>query len=675
MTTPRGHGFGLPQRRVDRPVRGDYQGKMPESVNSDAPPRQRLRPWGLVLAALALGMWARFLIFPSLVAGNNLDHSWMQAMGHFYRTSARAGTDYVFTYGPLGFFATEAYDGSLYWQRYLWELLVKLAAAVVITVALARLPGRGLTLLGAALVMVFVPYHFDTIYQVTLLAAGVLLIDGACHGRPGAAAVVPLLALLAMTKFTYFVLALWTAVLAELAVRLKGYRGWLSPALLYLGSVLAVWLFCGQNPLHLWAYCRNSWEVSQGYGEAMAVSGETFDVGLAVATMSLAVLLLSLAAWRRRRSVFHVTTVLLLGPGLFLGWKHGLIRHDGHPFIFFGMAMFVALLLPRLLEPNTSGLTGMAPGCLLACSVAGTLLTAGRVKDDFFGWNIEQTEVNVAAALHPVAKKTELEAERTRQEEEWRLDGVRAAVGDASLDQLSCAQGVVLLNGLNWQPRPVFQSYTAYTPALLRLNADYFRSASAPAYLLCDVAPVDARLGAMEDSLALLEILRRYYPVMAEKQFVLFRRVPPGQETPATEPEVVCRRTLRFDEEVSLEDMPGKYQLLSLRFSPSLRGHVWGVVFKRDRLFLELRTASGATLRRRLVPAMAQEGFLINPLVDSTADYVRLYGTSGGDRVVSFRVTPASGDFTDEIEMTVATVPRPACRTLAVKAVDAMIPK
>jgi len=631
-------------------------------------------PWGLVLVALTLVMWARFLIFPTVVASTNLDHSWMQALGHFYRTSAQAGTDYVFTYGPLGYFVTEAHDDDLYWQRYFWELAVKLAAAVVISLALARLPSRGLTLLGNALVIVFVPYHFDTIYQVTLLAAGMLLIEGACHGWPKAALLVPLLALLAMTKFTYFVLALWTAALAELAVRLRGYRGWLSPALLYLASVTAVWLFCGQNLLHLWDYCRNSWEVSAGYGDAMATSGEPFDVGLAVVTMTLAVVLLAVAAWRQRRSVFHVTSVLLLGPGLFLGWKHGLIRHDGHPFIFFGMAMFVALLLPRLLAPAWSGLTGMTLGALLACSVGGTLLTADRVKPDFFGWNLRQTKENVAVALHPAAKKTELDAEQARQEEEWRLDRVRKEVGGASLDQLSCEQGVVFLNGLNWRPRPVFQSYTAYTPALLRLNADYFRSATAPDYVLCSFCPVDGRLGSMEDCLALREILRRYYPVTKERHFVLFKRVPPGQEAPAPEPEMVCRRTIRFDKEVNLEDTPGEYQWLSLRFAPSLTGLVRGACFKRDNLYLELRTASGTKLRRRLVAAMAQEGFLINPLVNTTGDYVRLYGASGGDRVVSLRVTPASGDFKDEIEMTVSVLPRLPCRTLDAAAVNALLP-
>jgi hypothetical protein len=628
--------------------------------------------WGLLLTAITVALWARFLVFPTTVAASGLDPSWMQALGYFYRTRAQAGTDYVFTYGPLGFFATQVHDGALYWQRYAWELVVKLAAAVTITAALTRLPDRGLTLLGAVLVLVLVPYHFDTIYLVTLLAAGALLIEGACLGRPWACAPVPLLALLAMTKFTYFLLALWAVVLAEAAARLRGYRGVLSAAPAYLAAAAVLWLWCGQHLAHLGDYCRNSWEVSAGYTDAMSGKGNTLDVGLAAVTLGLAVLSLASAAWRHRRALFPVMCLLLLGPGLFLGWKNGLVRHDDHALLFFGMALFVALLLTRFATAMPSTLPAVALGALLACSVGGTLLTAGRCRPNYFAWSIDETRENVAAALSPVKRQRELEAERVRRQEEWRLDRVRAVVGDASIDELSCEPGVVLLNGLNWRPRPVFQSYTAYTPALLRMNADYFRSAAAPDYVLLKLAAIDDRPAASEDSPALLEILRRYAPVTAEKPFILLQRVPDGKEAPPAEPEVVCRRTIRFDDDINLEELCGGYQLLSLRFAPSVAGRVWGALFKRDELHVELRTASGTTLRRRLVPALAREGFLINPWVDTTGDLVRLYGAKGGGRVVSFRVTPPSGDFEDAIEMTVSALPRLPCRVLPPAELDAL---
>ena len=74
------------------------------------------------------------------------------------------------------------------------------------------------------------------------------------------------------------------------------------------------------------------------------------------------------------------------------------------------------------------------------------------------------------------------------------------------------------------------------------------------------------------------------------------------------------------------------------------------------------RSASGRTLQRRVIPAMAREGFLINPLVDTTDDYVRLYEPAGNDRVVSFSVTTAGDDFKDEVEVVVTALPRLPCR-------------
>jgi hypothetical protein len=637
---------------------------MPEATAENR--LHRLTAWRLLLAVLTLVMWARFLVLPTHVGPLNGDGAWQQSLGYFYHTDAQAGTDYVFTYGPLGYFTTWTYDPDCYWQRYLWELAVKLTAAVVVVAALAGLPSRGQVLFGALLVIVFVPFSPDAIYYVTLLAAGVLLLDGACRAWPRAAILVPLLALLAVTKFTFFLLALWVALLAELAIRLRGYRGWLSPAPLYLASVLAVWVGCGQRLATLGPFCRNSWEVARGYGEAMSLPhpGAAHELALAAAALVGPVLLLLTAAWRHRRSAFQVTAALLLAPGLFLAWKHGLTRADDHLFIFYGTALFVILLLPRLPGLAAPGLARWARAGLLLCCVLGLLLTTARLRNGLVAWSIRNTVMTVRVACDPLGTRSRLDQERKRVADEWRLPRVRAAVGYGTIDQLSCEQGALLLNGLGrgWRPRPVFQSYSAYTPALLRANADHFRSPAAPSYVLFSMVPADDRLGATEDSLALLEILRRYHPVFVENHFVLLKRVPAEDEVPAPEPGGDSRRTVRFGEEVSLPEGSGEYQVLALEFSPSARGLVRGFCYKRDPITIELRTASGQTLRRRVIPAMAEAGFLVNPLVDTTTDFLRLYEMGGGDRVVSFTVPPAGADFTDEIGVTVTGLARLPCR-------------
>ncbi|HEX5271161.1 MAG TPA: hypothetical protein VFW33_11760, partial [Gemmataceae bacterium] len=175
------------------------------------PPTGRLVP-ALAWGAAALLLWGRFLVQPSYVATRNLDESWAQAMAHFYQTGAQAGEDYVFPYGPLGYFVTGAYDPALFWQRYAWEVVVKLAAVVLVLRALAAVPSWPVRLLGAAVLFVFAPFHQDGVYQVAILACGVLMAGAARQGRGWLVVETAFLAALALTKFNAFLTAAYVVL-------------------------------------------------------------------------------------------------------------------------------------------------------------------------------------------------------------------------------------------------------------------------------------------------------------------------------------------------------------------------------------------------------------------------------------------------------------------------------
>ena len=61
---------------------------------------------------------------------------------------------------------------------------------------------------------------------------------------------------------------------------------------------------------------------------------------------------------------------------------------------------------------------------------------------------------------------------------EDRLPKIAQKVGDGLIDVFNYRQGAALLNNLNYHPRPVIQSYSAYTRDLLRANLDFYRSPS-----------------------------------------------------------------------------------------------------------------------------------------------------------------------------------------------------
>src|SRR5262249_35254198 len=64
-------------------------------------------------------------------------------LGHFLKHRSQAGVDYVWSYGPLGYFTTAAFDPDLFAARVAWELVVKLALAWLLLRLADGVPGRG----------------------------------------------------------------------------------------------------------------------------------------------------------------------------------------------------------------------------------------------------------------------------------------------------------------------------------------------------------------------------------------------------------------------------------------------------------------------------------------------------------------------------------------------------
>ena len=71
-------------------------------------------------------------------------------------------------------------------------------------------------------------------------------------------------------------------------------------------------------------------------------------------------------------------------------------------------------------------------------------------------------------------------------------------------------QLVLVANGARRFSRPVFQSYSAYTPRLIALNETHLQGAHRPRTIFVDLAPIDGRWPMSEDGPNLMTILSDY---------------------------------------------------------------------------------------------------------------------------------------------------------------------
>jgi hypothetical protein len=622
-------------------------------------------------------MWMMFLCLPTSVAGaNDLDASWAQAYGYILKNNFQAGQDYIFTYGPLGYFTRTAtfYDTELFWYKYAWELAVNFVFVLIIL----KFANGFRTWLGKLLFCIFVvPLFLWTELTVTVIfLLGVITLREDKTSWTWLAAVAVVLAVLGLVKFNFFVLSL--AVLACMSLNLLANHrlgaGLGLPAL-FVTVFGALWLALGQSLDNLPRYLIGFLQISSGYSEAMMTDENPIllYVGLLI-IISLAVALLPFAApklpdaWRGLGSLRQLSRLGLVGAALFMNWKHAFVRHGGIE--FFPFTLLLSLLLPSLLpiyDWKAVLRVRLTTACLVLSFIGFVIGSAGQENLLEWTWKLpaivkDRAKDNGYWVLHPTLLQSNGENLKPPQEEYCSLPLIKARVGDAPIDMLSCDQATLLWNYLNWKPRPVFQSYSTYTPWLLEANAQFFRSAQAPPYVLFKLDPIDDKMATLEDGLALRVLLQRYRPVLAEKGFLLLERLAKTAHRDVPAGRVVLDQAIKFGEWISLSSLPGNYHTLAVRLRPSWWGSLRTFLYKSPELSIKVCTAAdpkGQTYR--LVPGMAETGFILNPLLSNAEDVLELYreNAGGGNRVTAFTITcrdPAC--YADEIAVTIASVPR-----------------
>lgn len=625
----------------------------------------RAAGWGLAGLLLFVAGWTQ----REHVGVEFPDAGWGQTVNLLVNRGARFGVDTVFPYGPLGPLLTSADDpdpaGAARTHRQALVLHAWSAALVVLAASrLSPAGGVGLVALSA-----FVPLAnlSDAPYQVPVLAAAWLPLRAGRLTAVGLLLGPPYLALLGLAKFNFLVqgaVCLAVVATAQLFARPRWHAA--VPGGVFAVSLLAGWVACGQRLSDLPAYLSAGLEYVRGYADGMALPGPVLEtrLGLAVLGLLLAgVLATGRPLWRPQP--LGVAGLLLVTAGL--AWKYGFVRQDIHAVQFFTTAGALALLVPLVGPADSPRLRGWLLGLAGGVSALGGYEVCGRTNHFNGGLQrslVEQIDRRLGAAVLDVPARRQVVADRRAAERAARdLPLIRSRVGDAPVDVLTDAQGVALLNGLNLRPRPTIQSANACDGPMLRRNAAYLAGPEAPPFVLLDWQTWD-RYPTMCDGPALLEVLRCYRPVLAERGLVLCERLP-APPPPATG-RVVADRVVRTGEPVEVAAAAGELLTARIDFGYTALGELRKLAFRPPEVLLGVRDDAGVWTNYRLYRGMAGEEFLLDPICHTTADLRAVWGDAPGRRATAVRVSHlgAVRKFVrPDIRITVAARPRPEAPT------------
>jgi hypothetical protein len=400
-----------------------------------------------------------------------------------------------------------------------------------------------------------------------------------------------------------------------------------------LAAMLAAWILCGQQVTDLPRYFLAQPDIVWGYTDAMSLAGPREEVWVFLAVAALLVWAVWTAAgragWR---------TILATAAFLFLCFKAGFVRHDAHALIA-ASALLVVGSVAVLLWPSVPRVVGFAVALAGWAAIAGSYEPARplEVASRFTGAVSKSIDGVQIRVFHgdwlPAWFQTANQGISRRQPLP-----VTSGTADLYLAELS----VLLANGANWSPRPVLQSYSAYTAGLATLNEEHVRLAGADRVYF-GPGSVDDRHPALDDGSSWPVLLANYDPVgFAGPYAVLDRRARPSKVEVG---QLLFAGRAMVGTQVPIPAAAAVWAQIDIE--PTMLGKLASLVFKRPALAIEVRYASGRTRTYRFIPALGKRGFLLTPTVSASRDFVALQSAQAdvllsGKRPISFRLLDAS---------------------------------
>jgi hypothetical protein len=612
-----------------------------------------LAKW-LAATTSLLFAFSRFLPTGRLGGYNIVDDAWIQTLHMAFAERLQFGRDIVFTFGPWGFLY-----GGYHPETYLISVVVWAVLAAVFWWAAWRVVTHFfknplvcwlwmMAFIGLASISPFL--NIDV--RLTAWPLLLLLLHFSVEERPFTltqAMLVISLALLSLIKHSIFTIAVVTVLIiaADNVFRQRRFP-WI--VLAFAGGIFFFWVLAGQQLNLFGPFLRGASEIVSGYTEALMLWQPTDEADI-LRFWEVAIAMCALVGYVvcKQHRLFGLLPLLGFAFIVFAAFKHGYVRHDIHEIAATNLLLLAALLwLPVAWCIVWQRSRWLIPAVLLPLIFATPLaslslqrwqrLTGGGL------FSVLGQQLTVQNLFAPA--KIFLGFLEDRQHSFRSFNGYAASLRAAfpnleihgSADVYALSQTLALPLGLTCRPRPIFQSYSAYTPKLAEMNAAHLRSDRAADHIFFDVWTIDGRFAAQDDSLSWPELLTRYdIKRMAGRYILMEKSVTPRhyELTP------IAETVAKFDEGIEVPSMIGGPIWVRIDIARSLWGNVMATLYRPPRVSLTVFTRSGRAYSGRLLPAEARAGFLLSPVVENRQSFFALASTNWQHELADLEVASA----------------------------------
>lgn len=405
-----------------------------------------------------------------------------------------------------------------------------------------------------------------------------------------------------------------------------------------LCSMIFFWLVSGQPIAGLLSYFINMAPIVSGYTEAMALDGNTAEVYVYIAVSLILLLFVFIKSENYIPS--KVFLVCLYCVFLFLSFKAGFVRHDGHA-LAAGLSILLAGLSTLFLFNNRSSIFFILPSLIASFYICSHYVQSSPsvVINDIYS--------NFSSVWRGIERRVAL-GNWPRSAFDDSVESLRKEANFPMLkgtsDIYSFNQSYLIASGNNWAPRPVFQSYSAYNSALAELNRQYLAGKDSPANIIFRVEPIDLRMPSTEDGASWPILMTNYRPTHLKNDFLFLEKNKQTEDVRTSLFSVMNNKyNLGDTVELPVSDQP---LFAKIEITPTIIGRLASILFKPSQLQLTVELGNGAKKQYRIVSGMAKSGFIVSPLIEDTLDFSMLYADPAlldEKTVKSISISPKDG--------------------------------
>ncbi|HVT89185.1 MAG TPA: hypothetical protein VHD56_10065 [Tepidisphaeraceae bacterium] len=561
------------------------------------------------------------------------------------------GREFAFTYGPWGFVLQGFEPSTFKYQVAAWTLFAGVFYAVNAKLARrldsARVVGFIWLLLMICLLGTNVPNMQDA--RIFIMAWGLIILHFYLNDEGPTllkASIIVAIALASLGKFSNALAGITVVGVVGMDELIHRRIPW--TIVIYLAAAFLFWIAAGQHLTSLLPYIAHAMEISRGYGQGEGLFSPTEyrDVAIYFAVAIFFLIVVATAQFSSRpRGVALARAGLVfisLAIALLLNFKIGFARHDGHEMVGTTCVAALALMYSAAIWPQAVGYFVRAQLIALVLSCIGLAWSSQQRWDERdLPSHLLDNFIRLGFRA-PVAASWLTGQSKLEEGYASYLEDARAfrdiPVTSGTVDVYSYAQRSIFANGLHYRPRPVMQSYLAYTSKLADLNAEFLRSPRAPDSILFEVQPIEDHYPSMEDAASWPEILTRYDLKDATYSLLLFERAKSARNYSFSE--------IRQSEEVMNRwiTVPDAHELIWTKIVLKPRSIGFAELFyKPSPVYMQIRTVDGRTEQFRIIPEVASGGFLLSPCVKDQMSFAFL-GSSRGQEflrdstVASFKI-------------------------------------